>query len=370
MKGSIRQRGRDTWQLVYDLPTGPDGKRRQRTETVRGPKKAAQIRLREVLSAVDQGRTADPGKLTVGKYLDDWLSGLALSSSTVERYETNLRVHINPAIGHLRLSQLTALHLEGLYKEKRDTLAGASVRHLHSVLGKALGRAVKLGLLVRNPCLDMDIETLPKSDRKEVRFLSPEEKSRFLAAARGSSYYPMILVALGTGMRLSELRALQWLDVDLDAAIIRVRRSADRHNKIVERVKTDKSRRSITLSAVLIEVLKDHHKYLLEEKVRLRPVWQDLGLVFPRPDGGVLGISVINPPMKTISAKAGVDVHFHGLRHTHASDLIAAGVHAKVISERLGHASIAITLDRYGHLFPNSQDEAAAKIDAVIRAAM
>ncbi len=368
MKGSIRQRGRDTWQLVYDLPAAADGKRRQRTETVRGPKKAAQIRLREVLSAVDQGRASDPGKLTVGAYLDDWLSGLTLSESTVERYETNLRIHIKPAIGHLRMSALTALHIEALYREKRDALAGASVRHLHSVLCKALGRAVKLGLILRNPCLD--IESLPKPDRKEVRFLTPEEKSRFLAAAKGSPYYPMILVALGTGMRLSELRALQWRDVDLDAGTIQVRRSADRHNKIIERVKTDKSRRSIALSAVLIDVLKEHYKHLIEEKVRLRPIWQDIGLVFPRPDGGVLGISVINPPLRTISLKAGVDVHFHGLRHTHASDLIAAGVHAKVISERLGHASITITLDRYGHLFPNSQDEAAAKIDAAIRAAM
>lgn len=122
-----------------------------------------------------------------------------------------------------------------------------------------------------------------------------------------------------------------------------------------------KSRRTIALPPVLVEVLKSHHKYLLEEKVRLRPIWQDLGLVFPRPDGGVLGISVIHPPIKTISAKAGVDIHFHGFRHTHASDLIAAGVHPKVISERLGHASISITLDRYGHLFPGSQDEAAAK---------
>ena len=368
MKGTIRARGRDTWQLVYDLPPGPDGKRRQRTETVRGPKKTAQVRLREVLGQIDQGRSVDPGKMTVGQYLDDWLDGLTLASSSIERYESQVRVHIKPALGHIRLAHLTALHLEGFYKEKRQTLSSASVRALHAIVGKALGRAAKLGLVVRNPA--QDIETAPRGRQQEVRFLTPDEKARFLSEAKKSHYYPMILVALGTGMRLSEMRALQWQDVDLDAGMIQVRRSADRHNQIVDRVKSDKSRRSIALPPVLVEVLRSHHKYLLEEKLRLRPIWQDLGLVFPRQDGGVLGISMINPPLQTISKRAGVDIHFHGFRHTHASDLIAAGVHPKVISERLGHASISITLDKYGHLFPGSQDEAAAKIDAALRAAM
>ena len=221
---------------------------------------------------------------------------------------------------------------------------------------------------MRNPA--QDIETAPRGRQQEVRFLTPDEKARFLTEAKKSHYYPMILVALGTGMRLSEMRALQWQDVDFDAALIQVRRSADRHNVIVDRVKSDKSRRTIALPPVLVEVLRSHHKYLLEEKLRLRPIWQDLGLVFPRQDGGVLGISMINPPLQTISKRAGVDINFHGFRHTHASDLIAANVHPKVISERLGHASISITLDKYGHLFPGSQDEAAAKIDAALRAAM
>lgn len=368
MKGTIRARGRDTWQLVYDLPAGPDGKRKQRTETVKGPKKAAQIRLREVLGAVDQGRVTDPGKMTVCQYFDEWLDGLTLASSSIERYESNIRVHIKPDLGHIRLANLTALQLEAFYKERRQTLSSTSVRQLHAIVGKALSRAVKLGMIARNPA--RDIEMTPKDRQNEVRYLTPEEKARFLSAAKRSTYYPMIVVALGTGMRLSELRALRWKDVDLDAAFIQVRRSADRHNKMVDRVKTKTSRRTIALPPILVELLKSHHRHLLEEKLRLRPIWQDLDLVFPRADGGVLGISVISQPLKTICARAGVDIHFHGFRHTHASDLIAAGVHPKVISERLGHASISITLDKYGHLFPGSQDEAAAKIDAIIRAAM
>ena len=172
MKGTIRARGRDTWQLVYDLPTGPDGKRKQKTETVRGPKKAAQIRLREVLGAVDQGRVADPGKMTVGKYLDEWLAGLDRAGSTLERYESVIRVKIKPGIGHIRLSALTALQLETFYRDQRETLAGATVRMLHAIMSKALGRAVKLGLINRNPCAN--VEALPKLDKREVRFLTPE----------------------------------------------------------------------------------------------------------------------------------------------------------------------------------------------------
>lgn len=368
MKGTIRARGRDAWQLVYDLPPGPDGKRKQRTETVRGPKKAAQIRLREVLSQVDQGRSADPGKLTVGKYLEDWLSGLDRAGSTLERYEMAIRVNIKPHLGHVRLSALNALHLETFYRDQRENLSGASVRIFHAILTKALSRAVKVGLINRNPCAD--VEAVPMPDKREVRFLTPEQKAGFIAAMEGSPYRPFLMTALATGMRLSELRGLHWRDVDLKAGVIRVRHTADRHNVIIDHMKSKTSRRNIAIPPVLIEILKSHHQHLLEEKVRLRPIWQDLGLVFPRPDGGVMSISVIHPPLKIISDRAGVAVHFHGLRHTHASDLIAAGVHPKVISERLGHASISITLDRYGHLFPGSQDQAAAAIDAMLRAAM
>lgn len=368
MKGTIRARGRDTWQLVYDLPPGPDGKRRQRTETVRGPKKAAQIRLREVLSQVDQGRSVDPGKMTVGQYLDDWLAGMTASDGTITRCEGIIRLYLKPAIGHIRLTHLTALHIEALYRDCLETLAGATVRKIHATLSKSLRRAVKLGLILRNPC--GDIEDLPQPAKGEVRYLKPDEKARFLAAAKGSPYFPMIVMALGTGMRLSELRGLSWSDVDLDARLLRVRRSADRKNVITETLKTKKSRRTITLSPVLVDMLREHHKFLLQEKMRLRPIWQDLGLVFPRSDGGVLGISVITAPMKVICRRAGVDVCFHSLRHTHASDLIAANIHAKVISERLGHSDIATTMDRYAHLFPNAQDAAAAAIDAAIREAL
>jgi integrase len=368
MKGTIRTRGRDTWQLVYDLPPGPDGKRKQKTETVRGPKKAAQIRLREVLGAVDQGRVADAGKMTVGQYMDEWLAGLERAESTLERYESVIRVNIKPAIGHIRLSALTALQLETFYRNQREKLASASVRMVHAILSKALGRAVKLGLINRNPCAD--VEALPKLDKREVRFLTPEQKHRFITATVGSYYRPLLLTALATGMRLSELRGLHWKDVDLKAGVIHVRRMADRHNKIVDHLKSKASRRNVTIPPVLVEILKAHHQYLLEEKLRLRPIWQDLGLVFPRPDGGVLRINAIGRPLESICKKAGVDVHFHGLRHTHASDLIAANVHAKVISERLGHSSIKITLDRYSHLFPGAQDEAAAAIDAILRASV
>ena len=368
MKGTIRQRGRDTWQLVYDLPPGPDGKRKQKTETVRGPKKAAQIRLRELLGAVDQGRVADPGKMTLGQYMDDWLAGLDRAGSTLERYESIIRLSIKPNLGHIKLSAITALHIETFYRTQREKLSGATVRLFHAILSKSLGRAMKLGLIIRNPCAD--VEAIPKADKKAVRFLTPEQKHRFIMATEGSPYRPMIMTALATGMRLSELRGLHWKDVDLKAGVIHVRHSADRHDVIIDHMKSKASRRSITIPPVLVEILQDHHRHLLEEKMRLRPIWQDLGLVFPRADGSVLGIRQLNRPLKRLADKAEVDVHFHGLRHTHASDLIAAGVHAKVISERLGHSSIVITLDRYGHLFPGSQDQAAAAIDAMLRASM
>ena len=368
MKGTIRARGRDTWQLVYDLPAGPDGKRKQKTETVRGPKKAAQVRLREVLGAVDQGRVADAGKMTVGKYLDEWLAGLDRATTTIERYEQNLRNHIKPELGHLKLSALTTTRIEAFYKGKLQTHSGASVQLMGAILGKALGRAAKIGLINRNPC--HDIEEKPKAKRKEARFLNPDEKARFVAAIEGSPYRSLLLTLLASGLRLSEARALGWQHVDLDAGVIHVRRNADRHNTITDVLKTKTSRRSITIPPVLVGVLREHHKHLLEEKMRLRMVWKDLNLAFPRQDGGVLGISALDWTMRKLCQQAGVSISPHSLRHTHAADLIAANVHVKVISGRLGHASVVITMDRYGHLFPDSQNEAAMAIDAMLKTVM
>ncbi len=167
-------------------------------------------------------------------------------------------------------------------------------------------------------------------------------------------------------MRLGELLGLQWKEVDLDTARLRVRRRANNRGKLLEGAKSKRSLRTVSLPPIAVEALKAHKSFLAEEKKRWDGVWTDMDLVFPAATGLVQQLSSHTWRLTKLCQSFGIKVTMHGLRHTHASLLIHRGVHPKVISERLGHSSIAITMDTYGHLFPD-MGEAAEQIELVLR---
>jgi integrase len=344
-----------------------DGRKRK---TIYGKKrKDVADELSKVLSNQANGIFYNDENVTVGEYLDKGLNG-SVRKSTFDCYEVICRRHIVPALGGMKLSRLTPVHVQEFYRDKLDGgLASASVHKCHTVLHKALDQAVNWHLIPRNVC---DGVKAPRAvPKEEMRTLSPEETRHFLEAARGDRLEALYVLAVTTGMRQGELLGLKWQDVDLEAKMLQVRRTLTRHGGKIAlgEPKTKKSRRSIRLTSHAVEVLKAHLNRQLREIEILGDRYQDQGLIFTTDTGAPVNPSNLRQrSFAPLLKRAGLPhMRFHDLRHTCATLLLSRGVHPKFVQELLGHATIAITLDTYSHVMPSMGDATArAMEDALI----
>jgi integrase len=379
MKGSLIQRG-TTWYAVVDLPRGPDGRRRQRWRKLAATgKREAQKELSKLLAEIGSGAHVEPTRLTAAEYLEKWLADYAkpnVAAKTYERYEQIIRLHLAPALGSYPLAKLQPLHIQEYYSralqsgrlDKRPgNLSPTTVLHHHRVLKEALGQAVKWQIIPRNPA---DAVEPPRPTRKEMRVFTPDQIGRLLEAARGTYLYIPILLAVATGARRGEILALRWRDADLDAGTISVCRSLQQTKAGLsfKEPKTARSRRVVVLPAFAVDILRRHRVEQAEQRLRVGPAWEDHDLVCCREDGRPIAPNSIHSAYETVLRKAGVPyVNLHALRHSHATMLLAQGVHPKIVSERLGHSQIAVTMDLYSHVSLPMQQEAAAKLDGLFR---
>jgi len=247
-----------------------------------------------------------------------------------------------------------------------DLVAAVPGAVVHRVLRKALNDAVLWGLLARSPLLGVKP---PRQAAPEMRSWTPDEARHFLCVVEGDRLYALWVVVLATGMRRGELAGLRWADVDLDAGVLAVRRSRVSVSYLVHEAdpKTRSSRRTISLDPLVIGVLRAFRRCQLEERLAWGPAWTDTGYVFTSEDGLPLHPERITVLFGRLVASAGLSkVRLHDLRHTSASLMLAAGVHPKIVSERLGHSSVSITLDLYSHVIPGLQAEAAEKLGEMI----
>ncbi|GAG61989.1 unnamed protein product, partial [marine sediment metagenome] len=275
--------------------------------------------------------------------------------------------HIRPAIGRLLLTQLRPEHLQRSYTEKLSGgrqngtggLGSRSVRYIHSTLHKALKSAVKLGMIARNPADAVDV---PKVERHEMKVMSEANIHIFLEYAKSTPYYALFYTALFTGMRRSELLGLRWSDVDLLLCQISVNRTLHQlHNRdiIFRQPKTDKGRRLIALSPSTVLVLREYKERQEKLIQSLGLTLTDDNLVFGQHDGKPLLPDSITQAWRKLARGVGLrDIRLHDARHTHASLMLKQGIHPKVVQERLGHASIQITIDTYSHVVPGLQQAA------------
>ena len=373
MRGHIVKRGKNSYTVVLNMGKDPStGKRNQQWVSVKGNKKDAEKRLSEMLHQIDTGSFMRPGKTTVAQFLDRWLKDYAwanLAPRTAEGYEHIIRRHLIPSLGSMPLTQLKPEHLQRYYSEKlsggrldaKGGLSPKTVRHHHVTLHDALQSAVKWGVLARNPA---DAVDAPRFQQHEMHTLDEHDVYRFLEAAKATPHYALFHLALYTGMRRSELLALRWSDTDLVLGQLSVVRSLHhlRDGKMVFRApKTAKGKRMIALSPVTCSVLRDH---LEQQKTVCLLMGKPLGdndLVFSRSDGSpLLPDTVTGTWIKLVRQNGLAGVRFHDARHTHASLMLKQGIHPKIVQERLGHASIGITLDTYSHVAPGLQEAAAA----------
>jgi integrase len=361
-----------------DLGRDSNGKRHQKWQTVRGTKRDAQRELNTLLHSLQTGVYVEPTKLTVGEYLRRWLDDCAktnVAAKTYERYDEIVRLHLIPGLGHFVLTRLQPLHIQETYSGmlshgRRDRLGGLSARtvlHHHRVLRQALQQAVRWQLLVRNPA---DAVEPPRPKLTEMRTLDWDEVVRFIELARGTRFYVPIVLDFAAGMRRGEILALRWKDIDLRAGSLAICQSLEqtRAGLAFKEPKTKKSRRVIVLPAFAIETLKRHRAEQSALRMQMGGTYKNHDLVCPRPDGSPWPPGSFSSEFIDFARHHGFDsISFKSLRHTHATLLMKLGIHPKVVSERLGHSTVGMTLDVYSHVLPSMQQDAAEKIDVALR---
>jgi integrase len=374
MSGCVIQRGKKgQWYAVINVVEG--GKRKRlwhKLENCSG-KREAQIKLAELIAARNQGSYVERSKTAVADFVrsrvDQWEAAGNISARTAQRYRVSVEHQIAPHLGTKPLQKVTRLDIEAWHTTLRnDGLAPRSIGHAHRVLSMALRDAERDGLVVKNIC---KVQKAPKVPDAEMVIV--QDVPGFLSKLRASAgrWYAPAIVALFTGMRLGEILALRERSVDLDKGVIEVREALEETKAYGVRFKPAKTRagrRNITLPIVVIEVLRDHRKQLLETRLllgqgRLAPD----GLLFADIDGRPLRTTSVSPEWGRLADRIGEpEITFHALRHTHASQLIASGVDIVTISKRLGHAKPSVTLSIYAHMFHIDDSKAAAAINAAL----
>jgi integrase len=369
VNAAIIKRG-NRYAVRLDLGRGPDGKRVFNYHSGYGTKRAAQQARTELLGALDRNSYVPPDKTTVAEYLrGQWLPVVQtrLRPGTWVEYRRKAETHLIPSIGQVPLQQLTTAMLNALYQQLLARGIGLrTVQYVHATIRKALNDAVRWGLLVRNPAHHA---TAPRPHRTELRTWSAAELRSFLEFVCGDRLYAAWQLAAFTGMRRGEVLGLRWADLDLDAGWLSVRQTlvvVDNHPQVSE-PKTARSRRRIALDPTTIAVLRAHHTAQSAERLAAGPTWSNSGLVFTRADGNPLHPEYVRRQFDRLLHRAGLPrIHLHDLRHTYATLALQAGVHPKVVSERLGHATVAMTLDIYSHTVPALQQDAATTIAELI----
>ena len=351
---------------TVQTPTGPKRK------TLYGKtRREVGERLTKAKADRDGGLVFDADNIKLGEYLGRWLTDSVRDTvrpTTFERYEQMVRLHIRPVLGQLKLKNLTPTHVRGLYREKLDAgLAPRTVQYIHVTLHKALEQAIADGLIPRNAT---EAVKPPQVRREEMRPLTAEQVRILFDAAKGDRLEALYVLAVTTGLRQGELLGLKWDDVDLEAGTLRVRRTLTtaKGGPQLTAPKTKGSRRTVKLTHNAVQALRSHLERQLGEIDRVGSLWRENGLIFASESGDPLDRrNVTTHRFKLLLRQAGLpQIRFHDLRHTCATLLLTKNVNPKIVSEMLGHAIIAITLDTYSHVLPNMQDSAAKAMDAAL----
>ena len=378
MRGHIRERSPGHWAIVIDTRDA-NGRRKRRWFSHAGTKRTAQIECARLIAEIDAGLQIDPNRLTLAAFLERWIEHMRgqVSPRSLERYAELCRKNLVPLLGGVALNKLQPATISQAYAKaltsgRRDGQGGLSprtVHHMHRVLRQALQQAVQWQLLARNPA---DLVKPPKVERKQMRTLDTDGTVALIEAARGTDMLVPILLGVLCGLRRGEVTALRWRSVDLEAGAAGGGRQhrADRSGRAGE---GDQERQGPFR----------------------RPIAHDRGRAASAPDqAGGGAVATGRPAYRRSSRRRPVDgqplqprslthafvkfirrhglpqIRLHDLRHSHATHMLAAGVHPKIAQERLGHSSVSVTIDLYSHVLPGMQAEAVSRVDAAMQDAL
>jgi len=381
MKGHIRERGKGNWYAVLSVRDPGTGKRKVKFHALPNckGKREAQQALARIITEIDRGSFIEPNKTTVSEFLQRWLDHVKtqVQPRTHGGY-TEKVAQLGPRLGSIPLSklkpeQISAAYSAALAGGRRDGKSGGlsprSVHHMHRVLVQALGQAMRWGAVHRNVAALVDP---PKVDRIEMRTLDVDQATTMIELARGEPIFIPMLLGLLCGLRRGEICAVRWRNINLDTGQLSVVNSIEEsRGGMREKLPKNGKGRTVALPPMLITELRKHRLQQAEWLLRLGVRLTDDHYICMREDGQTVWPNSIGRAFRTFLRYHGLpQVRFHDLRHSHASHMLAGNVHPKVVQERLGHSSIAITLDTYSHTIPNMQADAAATIDAAFQTAL
>lgn len=372
MAGQLIKRG-ESWLIRVFLGRDATGKRKFQNKTVKGTKKDAQKALNSMLRDADLDLLGNSQKQTLNEYLDVWLETIAkprLQYRTFKDYGDLLRRYVREPLGNIKLSELKAVHIQKLYGEMLGRgLSPRIVRYTHATLSSALKEAVKLDILPRNVAT---LVQLPKKRQKEMDVLSQEESLVFLNALKDERFETLFSFALASGMRCQEYLGLQWKDINFENNTATVQRAVVWHRSgggwEFSQPKTAKSRRTIPMPLSVMQAIRRHRIQQNKERLKLGAAWHQNELVFPSEIGTPLNPPNVTRHFKKMLEKAEIrtSIRLYDLRHTHATLLLQAGINPKIVSERLGHSSVVLTLDVYSHVLPNMQQDATDQLEQML----
>lgn len=368
--GHLRQRTKGSWQIAI-YRGYLDGKSVRYHETIKGTKDKAAKRMRELEYSLDHGVPTPTGDITVETHLRSWLEGYvktSCSQRTFDGYRSIIENHLIPALGHLQLRKLQPEMIEAYYGKACEKLSARTVQHHHRVLSEALKHAERRGHIGRNPC---SLAAAPSPRKRIMRTLTPAEVEIMLEHAASNQFYPVYYTAVSTGLRQAELLGLRWRSIDLDGLGISVSQVLYKRGGVCtfKEPKTSGSSRRVSMTPKLALFLR---QYKAQREVLYLERGKILGLddlVFANDKGKPLDPCTVTHNHARIARRAGLDgVRFHDLRHTFASIMLMKGAKPKVISEALGHASVAFTMDVYSHLIEGMQSDAMLLLDEALPA--
>lgn len=371
--GTIRKRADGRWEGKYSLGYDPKTGKLIRKSVYGKTQKEVRLALSKIVSEMDSGTYAEPSKMKVSQWLDEWLASYTMNikPATKSAYEEHIRVHIKPSLGNIPLKQLSTRDIQQLYTGllKERELSPKTVRNIHGVLHRTLEQAKLLGYIRVNPA---DAAVTPRVEKKQVETLDAEDIGKFLAAIRGTKYEYPLFVAVFTGLRQGELLGLTWDCVDFEHGLLLINKQHNRVKGDTEfrfaSLKNDKAR-VLTVADEVIDVLKLQKQRQESWGAALGNGWENPdNLVFTTEFGRYINNKILYQNFKRIAKKLGKpDLRFHDLRHTYAVNSLRAGDDIKTVQENLGHATASFTLSTYAHATPGMKRESAKRMTAFIR---
>lgn len=371
MRGHIKQRAKGSWSIsIYLGKDSKTNKKKYKWYTVKGNKKDAETFLTEKLRELDTGIFIDNKDINVRQYFNFWYEQHCLSRlspTTYESYRRNLDNYILEELGHIKLEELKPMHLQTFYNKcSKKGLSNKTILYFHRIIHCALKQAMKWQFIIRNvaDCVDT-----PKPEKYKPLVLTSKETIALINVISNTDIYIPVIIAIYTGMRRGEILGLTWNNIDLEQGTLKVVQALypTKNGLIFSKPKTENSIRKISMPLTLVNILKDYKIKQETVKNSLGNNYNDLDLVCSLDNGNPINPTTLNHKFRSLLKETNLPlIRFHDLRHTHASLLLKEHVEPKVISERLGHSNINITLDIYSHIYEETNMEVANTFDRLI----